>query len=131
MVMLDDAVQQIGPYQGVVSVVRKSWLNDNLDTATGYVRAMLSGLAWMYDPANEAECTQLLIDNTKLPAAFAAQMYAVLTDPKLGMARSGTLDLAGVKTVLALRTRYGLPHRTLTNPLAYYDDRAFVRASRS
>ena len=128
MTMLDDVVNVIGPYQGVVSVVRKGWLNGNLDVAAAYVRSVIAGLAWMYDPANQAACIQLLIDNGKLPPGIAAQMYPVLTDPKTGMARNGALDIPGVKTVLALRTRYGQPQRTLTNPLAYYDDRAYRRA---
>jgi hypothetical protein len=44
-----------------------------------------------------------------------------LTDPATGMARTGALDLAGVRTVLALRSRYAQPHKELRDPRAYYD----------
>jgi ABC-type nitrate/sulfonate/bicarbonate transport system substrate-binding protein len=128
MKKLDDVVPVIGPYQGGVSVARRSWLNGHLDAAAGYVRGMLASLRWMYDPANRAACVQLLIDNAKLSPAIAAAMYPVLTDPQSGMARDGMLDIQGVRTVLALRTRYGMPQKVLGNPNSYFDERPMAIA---
>jgi len=130
MHQLGDVAATLGPYQGVVSVVRKAWLGQNLTAATGYVRAMLASLRWMYDPANAAEATALLVDAGKMPAPVAAAMLPVLTAPSGGMERTGKVDVAGVKTVLALRSRYGKPQKTLTDPLRYYDDRAYRAATR-
>jgi ABC-type nitrate/sulfonate/bicarbonate transport system substrate-binding protein len=125
MHQLGNVVAAIGPYQGVVSVVRKPWLAQNLPLATSYVRAMIASLRWMYDPANAAEATALLVDAGKMPPPVAAAMLPVLTAADGGMARTGKIDLAGVKTVLELRSRYGRPQKTLTDPLRYYDDRAY------
>ena len=33
----------------------------------------------------------------------------------------GALDMEGVKTVLALRSKYGQPRKSLTDPAPYYD----------
>ena len=123
MKRLDVVDDIIGPYQGVVSVVRRSWLAVNLPAAAGYVRAERAGLRWMYDPANRTESVALLVDNAKLAPALAAQMYDVVTDPKLGMARDGAFSVAGVKTVLALRSRYATPHKALGDLASYVDSR--------
>ncbi len=117
---LGDLDATIGPYQGVVSVVRRPWLQANAAIAHGYVRAMRAGLAWMFDPANHDEAIALLVKNGA-PPPIAAAMLPVLTDPVTGMARTGALDLAGVRTVLALRSRYAQPHKELRDPRAYYD----------
>ena len=119
----------IGPYQGVVSVVRKPWLAQNLPLATSYVRAMVASLRWMYDPSNAAEAIALLADAGKMPSPLATAMLPVLIAPLDGMDRTGKIDLAGVKTVLELRSRYGKPQKTLTDPLRYYDDRAYRAAT--
>jgi ABC-type nitrate/sulfonate/bicarbonate transport system substrate-binding protein len=117
---LGDIDATIGPYQGVVSVVRRPWLQANATSARGYVRAVRAGLAWMFDPANHDEAVALLVANGTAPP-IATAMLPVLTDPATGMARTGAIDVAGVRTVLALRTRYGLPHKVLRDPHAYYD----------
>jgi len=51
---------------------------------------------------------------------LAAQSYAVLINPR-GFAPKAQIDLEGVKTVLELRSRYGEPKKTLTDPAKYYD----------
>ena len=127
---LGDVNATIGPYQGVVTAVRRSWLAANPAAATGYVRGTLAGLRWMYDPANHDEAVQLLVDMGKFPAPVAAAMLPVLTAANGGMDPAGRMDIPGVKTVLALRSRYGVPQKTLTDPFAYYDGSAYLRATK-
>ena len=38
------------------------------------------------------------------------------------------MNIAGIRTVLALRTRYAVPHKVLNDPMKYYDP-AFYRAA--
>jgi len=125
MHQLGSVTATLGPYQANVTVVRKSWLDQNLPLATSYVRAVRAGLRWMYDPANATEAVALLVDVGKFPPAIATAMLPVLTATSGGMDPQGKIDLAGVRTVLALRSRYGRPQKTLTDPLRYYDDRAY------
>ena len=53
---------------------------------------------------------------------------AMLLAPKGGLFKKATLDVAGIKTVLALRSQYGEPKKTLTNPAKYYDLSYYKRA---
>jgi hypothetical protein len=43
-----------------------------------------------------------------------------LVDPKRGFFRGGRIDVAGVRTVLALRERYGQPPKKFGDPQRYY-----------
>lgn len=53
----------------------------------------------------------------------------ILLDAKGGFWRDLALDLEGIRTVLALRTRFGVPQKTLTDPMPYVElslhDKAF------
>ena len=49
--------------------------------------------------------------------------------PKGGLARDAALDLEGVRTVLSLRTKYGVPQKTLTDPSKYIDLTWYDKAS--
>jgi hypothetical protein len=47
---------------------------------------------------------------------------------KTGFFRKPIFDPEGVKTVLALRSKYGVPQRLLTDPAPYYDARHLAAA---
>jgi hypothetical protein len=40
------------------------------------------------------------------------------------------MNVAGIRTVLKLRSRYATPHKTLTNPSKYYDPTYYRAAMR-
>jgi hypothetical protein len=44
-----------------------------------------------------------------------------LLDPQDGLFRQGKIDMEGLKTVLALRSRYGRPTKMLDDPTKYFD----------
>ena len=52
---------------------------------------------------------------------LAEPTYGVLLAAKGGLFKEAKLDIAGIKTVLALRSQYGEPKKSLTNPAKYYD----------
>jgi hypothetical protein len=52
---------------------------------------------------------------------LAAKTYDVLLAPTGGFDRNAALDVEGVRTVLALRSEYGRPQKSLTDPARYYD----------
>ena len=53
--------------------------------------------------------------------ALARQSYALLLAEKGGLSRDLAIDAAGLATVLALRSRYGLPAKPLGDPAKYID----------
>jgi hypothetical protein len=56
--------------------------------------------------------------------------YKVLLHPRDGFQRKAQIDLEGVRTVLRLRSKYGQPQKTLTDPGRYYDG-SFYRTAMS
>ena len=95
-----------------------------------YIRGYRAGLAWLYDPKNKDEAIAILRKNLpQFSEALASQSYGVLISPK-GFAPDGALDIAGVTRVLALRSEYGEPKKTLIDPLRYYDPQYFEAAKR-
>jgi ABC-type nitrate/sulfonate/bicarbonate transport system substrate-binding protein len=128
--ILQYAVDVYGEYQGLVGVTRRSWAAENPKKLNAYIRGYRAGLAWLFDPMNKQEAIAILRKN--LPAfseGLAAQSYGVLVNPK-GFAPDGALSIEGVRRVLALRSEYGEPKKTLTDPMRYYDSGYFEAAKR-
>jgi hypothetical protein len=59
---------------------------------------------------------------------LAAKAYDILLDSKQGLNRKAAIDVEGVKTVLALRSEYGQPRRSLNDPMKYLDLTYYKRA---
>jgi hypothetical protein len=86
-------------------------------------------VAWVYDPANRATAEALLVANNRdMSPPLAKKSYDLLLAAKGGLARDGALDTEGIRTVLALRSKYGVPQKTLTDPAKYIDD-SYLRAA--
>lgn len=85
---------------------------------------------WLYDPKNKDEAIAILRKNLpQLSEGLAGQSYSVLVNPK-GFAPDGALDIEGVRRVLALRSEYGEPKKTLSDPMRYYDPKYYEAAKR-
>jgi ABC-type nitrate/sulfonate/bicarbonate transport system substrate-binding protein len=120
--LLADADDVLDRYQGTAFSVRRSWAKDNEAALVGYIRAYLTALDWLYEPANKAEAIAILRRNMpNISETFADATYQILLRPEKGINRTGDLDIAGIKTVLALRSESGEPRKTLTDVEKYYD----------
>jgi ABC-type nitrate/sulfonate/bicarbonate transport system substrate-binding protein len=127
--VLASAVDSLGAYQGNVGISRRAWAQKNRDTLVAYITAVISGVEWLYDPANKDEALAIFIANQKTATPQVAQSaYATLLDPKEGFARQGKVDIEGVRTVLRLRSKYGVPPKNLGAPENYYDPDYYARA---
>jgi len=123
------SAETLGPYQGTVGVARKGWAASNEAALVGYIRAYKSGLDWLYDRANREVVEALLIANIRdMTPALAKRSYDILLADKGGLARDAALDLAGIRTVLQLRSKYGTPQKTLTDPDKYIDASYYRKA---
>lgn len=113
----------LGRYQGNVGAARRSWARANRDVVIGYIRAYVAAIDWLYDRANRDEAIRIL--RKELPhmtQELAGQTYGELLDPKDGFFRNGRIDVAGLRTVLDLRSRYARPTKRLGDPEKYFDD---------
>jgi ABC-type nitrate/sulfonate/bicarbonate transport system substrate-binding protein len=121
--------ESLGPYQGSVGAVRRSWAKRNEAALVGFLRGYRQGVAWVYDPANREVAEALLVaNNREMTPVLAKRSYDLLVVAKGGLARDGALDIDGIRTVLALRSKYGVPQKTLTDPAKYVDE-TWLRAA--
>jgi len=126
---LANAIDVLGRYQGLVGGARKAWADANRDAVVGYIRAFSEAVDWLYDPRNKDEAIAIFLKNLPQAGAQGAESsYRILLSPTDGFQRRARIDLEGVKTVLELRSKYGKPQKTLSDPAKYYDD-SFYRAA--
>jgi ABC-type nitrate/sulfonate/bicarbonate transport system substrate-binding protein len=116
----------IGPYQGNVGAVTRSFFVANADTLRRYISAYVQALDWMHAAANRSDVVGLLVERGGFTSPIATALAATFLDPTTGYARRAAIDPAGVRTVLALRERYGAA-ATIGRPTAYYDTTAYDR----
>ena len=121
--------ESLGAYQGTVAAVRRKWAAQNEAALTGFVRAYKSGVAFVYDPANRDVVEALLVANIRdMTPALAKRAYDLLLASKGGIAKDAALDIEGIRTVLALRSKYAQPPKPLTDPSKYIDE-TYLRAA--
>jgi ABC-type nitrate/sulfonate/bicarbonate transport system substrate-binding protein len=128
---LANATDVLGRYQGLVGGARRSWADQNRDAVIGYIRAFSDAVDWLYDPANRDAAIAIFLKNLPNATPQAALVaYGILLNPVEGFQKKAKIDLEGVRTVLALRTKYAKPHKVLKDPTAYYDPSFYDAAMR-
>jgi ABC-type nitrate/sulfonate/bicarbonate transport system substrate-binding protein len=127
--ILDTAASAVGAYQNHVVAVRRGWAERNRAQVVGFIRGFSDAVEWLYDPANRAEAFAIFERNSSQRGGdAAANAYAVLFDAETGFARKGEFDAEGIRQVLALRARYGMPQKPL-GEAASYCDLSFLEAA--
>src|SRR5580658_1366175 len=119
---LGNAMDVLGHYQGLVGAARRDWATAHRPELVGYIRGYVEGLAWLHDAKNKDAAVALLRANLpNMAPELAAKAYDILLDRKDGFAPRAEIDMAGVRSVLALRSEYGEPRKTLDDPARYVD----------
>lgn len=128
--VLQRAIDVYGHYQGLVGATRRDWARDNAKALQGYIRAYVQAVDWLGDPANKEEAISILRGHLQqMSPELAAKTYAVLAPPQ-GFTPKAKIDMAGVSKVLELRSRYGEPKKTLSDPAKYFDARYYEAATK-
>jgi ABC-type nitrate/sulfonate/bicarbonate transport system substrate-binding protein len=108
-------------YQSSVGMARRAWAKAHRDELIGFIRAYVKGSLWIFEPRNKEAAIDLLVKNTpNLPRATAEDIYAATTGAGSVVSPVAALDPAGVKTVVALRSEYGVPKKKL-DARKFYD----------
>jgi len=118
---LGEAVSSVGRYQATVQIANRWWAKENEKAMVGYIRAMISAVDWIYEPANKQETIKILAEAVKISEAAATPSVIGLTEGQGRLSPKGALDVEGVKTVLQLREQYGEPQKKMGAPEKYYD----------
>jgi len=124
--------ETLGAYEGTVGAARRSWAKANEPALLGFMRGYRAGVDWIYDRANRDIVEAMLVANVRdMTPALAKKSYDLLVADKGGITRDVALDIEGIRTVLQLRSKYGAPQKTLTDPMKYVDlsyyDKAFAK----
>jgi ABC-type nitrate/sulfonate/bicarbonate transport system substrate-binding protein len=119
---LGTARELLGRYQGRTGFAQRAWIRNNEAAVIGFMRGYRDAMEWLYDRGNRSDAAALLMANdASVTPELARLSLDILLDAKGGFWRDLALDLEGIRTVLALRTRFGVPQKTLTDPLRYVD----------
>jgi ABC-type nitrate/sulfonate/bicarbonate transport system substrate-binding protein len=127
---LAKATKVIGPYQGNVAATRRSWARENRTKVIAFIRGYVQAIDWLYDKANHDEAITILLNNVQMSPEIAERTYDELLDPKDGFFRKARVSTEGLRTVLALRSRYADAKKKLIDPLKYYDPSYYNAAMR-
>ena len=128
---LASASQVLGPYQGLVAGVRRSWAEKDREALIGFIRAYAAAVEWLYDPGNKAEAIAVFRKNLpNMPAEGVEASYRLLLDPQTGFQRRGAINLDGVSRVLSLRSKWAEPKKAMGPPSTYYDPSFYDAAMR-
>ena len=120
--VLARAADVLGAYQGGVGAARRSWAEAQPAVLVGFVGGYREGVAWLYDRANKGKAVELLRGRMpNVDAVMAEAIYGVLLGEQGGLYREAEIDMKGVDTVLALRSAYAVPPKTLSDPDKYID----------
>jgi ABC-type nitrate/sulfonate/bicarbonate transport system substrate-binding protein len=124
------SAETLGAYQGTVGMTRRSWARDHEAALLGFIRAYAQATEWLYDRANREIVEALLVANIRdMTPALAKEAYDILLADKGGLSRNLAPDPAGIRTVLELRSKFGAPKKTLTDPMKYVDLSYYEKAS--
>lgn len=118
--ILADAAAELGGYQGSAYAVVGSWAKAHEVETVAWLRAIIAAHDWVY--ANKAGSIEVLKSHVKnLSDTDAEIIYASLTTGAGGLNKKADINLAGMKTVLALRGEFATPKKTLTDASKYMD----------
>jgi ABC-type nitrate/sulfonate/bicarbonate transport system substrate-binding protein len=112
----------LGPYLGTSGLARRSWARANEATLVGFLRAYRDSVAWLAEPANREVAEALLVANIRdmTPALAKGAAAKLLAEPG-GLLRRLEIEPAALRTVLALRAKYGQPRKLLGDVDRYVD----------
>ena len=128
---LANAVDVLGHYQTIVGISRHGWATAHRDDLVGFIRATIDAIDWLLDPQNRIEATAIYrrhLPNS--PEEEAAREVDALLDAREGFSHGGEFDPQGIMTVLRIRSNWGTPRKSLTDPARYVDERYRAAAQR-
>jgi ABC-type nitrate/sulfonate/bicarbonate transport system substrate-binding protein len=122
MVRLGGTRELLGRYMGRSAFSQRAWAKQNEAAVIGFIRAYRDAMDWLYDPRNRETAATILVANDRaMTPELARRSLDILLAEKGGFFRDVALDVEGVRTVLALRTKFAVPKKTLDDPMKYID----------
>jgi NitT/TauT family transport system substrate-binding protein len=110
---LASGLRSLGSFTDYVSdvaytgyLVNDTWAKANDEALVRFLRALLRGMAWLYDPANEGEAIAIYADEAGLPAPEVAPTYTEIIGGRL-LPRELRPNRRGIENILNLAHEQG------------------------
>jgi ABC-type nitrate/sulfonate/bicarbonate transport system substrate-binding protein len=127
-VRLTTARSAVGPLQGGVGMTRRDAAARMGDELEAFIRGYRQAIQWLSRPANRGDAADCIGRHIRVGRDEALQVYDRLLDPSNGIFRDMRISREGVDTVLRLRSIYGVPRKSLSDPDRYIDASYLSRA---
>ncbi|MGH7770708.1 MAG: ABC transporter substrate-binding protein [Candidatus Binatia bacterium] len=114
LVRLGDHLGVLPHYPGGILAVNRAWAKSQRQVLVAFLRAWLSGMRWVKDPANREEAIKLIAADVKVSPKVAAGEVEELSE-------NGSLNLPGLQSVLDLRVQFGFSPPKGADLASYYD----------
>jgi len=98
------------------------------DELEAFIRGYREAIQWLAQPANRGDGADCIGRHMRVGRDEALQVYDRLLDPSNGIFRDMRISREGVDTVLRLRSIYGIPRKSLSDPDRYIDASYLSRA---
>ena len=128
---LGDVQTMIGPYQAVCGVACRPWAAQAGNDLRAFIGAYVAASNWLGDPVHTDEACEIFVRNIpKATTELAKAAWQLMIGGIEGFQPQGRFDSAGARTVLRIRSKYGVPHKELADWTRYYDDSFYLEYSR-
>jgi ABC-type nitrate/sulfonate/bicarbonate transport system substrate-binding protein len=127
---LANAVDELGAYQTIVGISRHGWAQAHRNDLVAFIRATIDAIDWLFEPNNRVEARAIYrrhLPNT--PEEDATREVDALLDEREGFSPGAAFDPQGITTVLRIRSTWGTPRKSLTEPKRYVDE-SYLRAAK-
>lgn len=128
-VSLGSVQELIGPYQAAGYFAERKWAQENRETLTNYLSAIIEAQRWLMAPENKQQALELMTKEMHLAPEVALETYESFMTRRGGYEKDAAFDLDGFKNVLKLRAEIegswgGKPPA----PEKYYDASYYLEA---
>ncbi len=99
-------VDLVGPYQASGMFAMRPFIDANGKTIEKYIAAWIRSLRWGLDMNNKQEVMSLLQKRLNLDLDTVEKSYAILTNPKIGLAVDAQFSVPGFQNLLEIRQEF-------------------------
>ena len=108
--------ESLGAYQGTAGFARRSWARDHEAALVGFLKGYKAATDWLYDRANREIVEALLVANIRDMTPASQSSRTICCSPTRAGSRATCARPAAIRTVLALRSKYGVPPKAARRP---------------
>jgi ABC-type nitrate/sulfonate/bicarbonate transport system substrate-binding protein len=128
MQSLGRMIDLLGPYQAGGAFVLREWASLHQEVLENYIRAYVTALRWLSEPANKMHAVTILRAHLKLTPEVADVAFAQLTDPAFGFTPDARIDMQGIHNMLAIRAETDGSGGVTLDPAQFLDLTYYNRA---